>query len=392
MLFVNKKELPLMMRHHFLRLSGYIVLWLLSIAMCRPVVASSPPVLSGPASSAALQVVEFCADPKVGFDGNAAATVADYVLSLKQTRVYELPKAKDCTGAYHEFDVKVTLPRFIEYSYNPQIPPAVTRPSSLRYSTWTSPRDLSHKFPNSWEPVAPSAAPVVIHAMQRECDTPDLNSGVYHEYDLKRTLVLFNHKGRQVLFSISKQIDKSNVGKKGFILGDDTEWAYYYSGEPGTPKTGLGWVKSYIYDYFSVGVYAESDTTPGVVRAAVFQWLSAGWIGTNFVKTAHILRGLERFARDCKLVLESPRLPASNQIVSAYQRLSTMPAPELMKRYSALQQAVRSKAAKMGKVKQADVDEQVSYANIPREQIMEELMLEYLKTSIDNAPLVKEQF
>jgi len=101
---------------------------------------------------------------------------------------------------------------------------------------------------------------------------------------------------------------------------------------------------------------------------------------------------LERFARDCKLVLESPRLPASNQIVSAYQRLSTMPAPELMKRYSALQQAVRSKAAKMGKVKQADVDEQVSYANIPREQIMEELMLEYLKTSIDNAPLVKEQF
>ena len=75
--------------------------------------------------------------------------------------------------------------------------------------------------------------------MQRESDTPDLNTGVYHEYDLKRTLILLNHKGRQVLVSLSKQIDKSDVGKKGIILGNDNDWNYYYSGEPGFTRPAL---------------------------------------------------------------------------------------------------------------------------------------------------------
>ena len=88
----------------------------------------------------------------------------------------------------------------------------------------------------------------------------DLTTGVYHEYDLKRTLILLNQKGRQVLISVSKQIDESSIGKKGVILGNDSDWTYFYSNEPGTMKTGLGWAKSYIYDYFSVVVYAKRTT------------------------------------------------------------------------------------------------------------------------------------
>jgi hypothetical protein len=393
MLFGMKREFSSVKRHaYFLRILGCIVLGLLSIILYQPVVAYSLTDVSSPINDAAMRLVQFCIEPKVGLDERAVATLVDYVLSSKQNREYSLPKSQECTGAYHEFDTKITLPRFIEYSYSPLIPPVITRPSSVRYSPWTGLRDETQKSPNNWKPVPPVGAPVVVHAMQRESDTPDLNTGVYHEYDLKRTLILLNHKGRQALLSVSKQINKSDVGKKGFILGDDGDWTYYYSGEPGSPRTGLGWVKSYIYDYFSVGVYVESSTAPTMVRAGVFQWLSAGWSGINFVKSSHILRGLERFARDCRMVLESPRLPAPNQIVSVYQRLSNMPAGDLTKKYAALQQALRSSAIRMGKISKSEMDEQVSFANTPREQMVEELMLEYLKMTIGKPTLLEEQF
>ncbi|HME45314.1 MAG TPA: hypothetical protein VKF36_19630 [Syntrophorhabdales bacterium] len=380
-----------MKRHaNFQRISGYVVIGLVSTILYQPVVAASLTEVPSPVKEAAMQLVQFCIEPKVGFNEAAVAALVDYVLSSKQNREYSLPKSQECTGVYHEFDTRITFPRFIEYSYNPLIPPVITKPSSVRYAAWASPRDESQKLPTSWVPVPPAGVPVVIHAIQRESDTPDLNSGVYHEYDLKRTLILLNHKGRQVLFSVSKQIDKSDVGKKGYILGDDSDWTYYYSGEPGSPRTGLGWVKSYIYDYFSVCVYVESSTAPSMVRAAVFQWLSAGWSGINFVKESHILRGLERFARDCKVVLESPRLPAPNQMISVYQQFSNTSASDLTKKYAALQQALRSKAFAMGKISKSALDEPVSYANTPREQMVSELMLEYLKISIGKAPLIKE--
>jgi hypothetical protein len=391
MLFGMKQEFPgIRRRAYWWRMFGYIVLGLLSIVFYQPVVAFSLSDVPSPISDAAMQLVKFCGEPIVGLDEHAVATLADYVLSSKQDKDYSLPKSLDSTGAYREFDTKITFPQFIEYSYNPLIPPVITRPSSLRYSSWNSPRDESQKLPSSWKPVPPAGAPVFIHAMQRESDTPDLNTGVYHEYDLKRTLILLNHKGRQVLISVSKQINKSDVGKKGFILGEDSDWAYYYSAEPGSPRTGLGWVKSYIYDYFSVCVYVESSAAPTMVRAGVFQWLSAGWSGINFVKSNHILRGLERFARDCRTILESPRLPAPNQIASAYQRLSNMPAGDLTKKYAALQQALRSSAIRMGKISKSESDVQVSYANRPKEQMIEELMLEYLKTSIGKPPLIED--
>jgi hypothetical protein len=365
---------------YFRPVAGCLLLALLLILLHQPVAASSPTDDLSPVTAAAMKLVQFCIEPKNGLDEQAVATLVDHVLSSKQDREYALPTSLECTGAYYEFDTKIAFPRFIEYSYNPLIPAVITRPSSLRYSSWTAPRGETQTLPNSWKPAAPAGVPIVIQSMQHESDTPDLNSGVYHEYDLKRTLILLNHKGHQVMVSVSKQINTSNVGKKGIILGNDSDWNYYYSGQPGTPMTGLGWVKSYIYDYFSIGVYV--DTAPPMVRTGVFQWLRAGWTGINFVKPSHILGGLKRFARDSKLILESPRLPAPNQMISTYQLLSNMPAADLIKKYAALQQAQRSLAIQLGKISKSDGEEQLSFANTPKEQMAEELMLEYLKTTL----------
>jgi hypothetical protein len=369
-------------RIYFRPISCYVVLALLLILLHQPVTALSATAALSPINDAAMKLVQFCIEPKVGLDENAVATLVDYVLSSKQNRGFAFPKSMECAGAYYEFDTKISFPRLIEYSYNPLIPAVITRPSSVRYSLWTGPRSETQKLPNSWRPVPPAGVPVVLHGMQHDSDTPDLTTGIYHEYDLKRTLILVNHKGRQALISVSKQIGKSNVGKKGVILGDDNDWNYYYSGEPGSTRTGLGWVKSYIYDYFSVGVYVESSNTPTMVRVGVFQWLRAGWSGINFVKSIHILGGLERFARNCRMILESPRLPTPGQMLSVYQSLLNMPADDLIKKYAALQQAQRSSAIKIGKISKSEGEERVSFANTPRKQMVEELMLIYLKTTL----------
>jgi hypothetical protein len=42
------------------------------------------------------------------------------------------------------------------------------------------------------------------------------------------------------------------------------------------------------------------------VKCAVFQGLNAGRTGMNFIKHAHISKGLERFARDFREIVESP--------------------------------------------------------------------------------------
>ncbi|HAX18312.1 MAG TPA: hypothetical protein DCY00_06935 [Actinobacteria bacterium] len=367
---------------------GHFIVLLIFIMLHNPTAALSSVNNEDQIKEAAIKLVEFCVEPKTGLDENAVATLINHVLSPKQNKGHSLPKSMNSTGAYYEFDTKINFPLFIEYSYHPFIPPVITRPSSLRYSIWTSNKKDYKKLPVAWKYIPPGGKPLIINGIQDESDTPDLNTGVYHEYSLKRTLVLLNYKGKQVMVSISKQISKSNVGKKGIILNNDNGWNYYYSGEPGTTRAGLGWAKSYIYDFFSVGLYVESGTSSAMVRTGIFQWLRAGWSGINFVKSNHIIEGLKRFARDCKTSLESPLLPPPDRIISVYELLSNMPEDDLLKQYTILQQEQQSAAIKINKISQSDSDEKMSFANTSKEQMIQEFMLEYLKMIFGKPTLV----
>ncbi len=303
-----------------------------------------------------------------------------------------LASLTECTGAYYEFDAKVSFARFIDYSYSSFVPQSFTRPSSVRYSVWTNSSGDNQKLPGNWKTISPGGTPMIIHGLQHDSNTPDLNTGVYHEYDLKRTLILLNYKGRQVFLSISKQVNQSKVGKKGFILGKDNDWNYYYSGEPGTAKTGIGWAKTYIYDFFSIGVYVETGSAPMSLRVGHFNWLNAGWLGINFVKSMHILDGLKRFANNFKVVLESSQLPTQNEIISVYQRLLNMSVVDLNRKYAELQKASRQSAERIGKIGRSESDKIISFANVSREQMVEELMLEYLKMTLGKPTLLGKQY
>jgi hypothetical protein len=361
---------------------------LLTIFQHQPALALPLSDSSSPIPAAAMKLVQFCADPKVGLDTQAVATLVDYILGPKVSKEADLPKLQEAPGAYYEFDTRINFSSFLKYSYSSQIPLALTSPASLRYSLWTGLPGEAQKMPSSWKLVPPEGKPVIIRGLERDGITPDLTTGAYYEYNLKRTFILLNHKGRQVFISISKQIDKSDVGKKGVILGNDDDWNYYYSGVPGSTKTGLGWIKSYIYDFFSVGVYVESGASSSMVRSGVFQWIRAGWSGINFVQTAHIIKGMKRNAKNLKTILESPNLPAPNQIVSTYQRLSALPQNDLIEKYTALQQARQSLAVLSGKSEKNEVKKQDSYANTLKEQIIGELMLEYFKITLGKSSLL----
>lgn len=369
-------------RTHLRRIGISLALTLLFITAHLTAAALSSAESRKSINDAALHLVQFCNDPKVGLDERDIATLVDFVMSAKNERTHALPESRGCPGAYQEFDTKSNFRRFMQYSYNARIPSVVTRPSSLRYSLWLAPQGKARNLPGNWEPIPAAGAPVILHGLQHDSNTPDLTTGVYYEYDLKRTLIRVNYKGRQALVSVSKQIDKSNVGEKGLILGPDSDWNYYYSGEPGSAKAGLGWVKSYIYDYFSVNVYVETGTAPAMVRTGVFQWIRAGWSGINFVQPGHIIDGLKRFARNNRMIMESPRLPAPNKLITAYQGLLNMPAGDLIKKYAVLQEARRSSALQTGKIGTAKAGESFFFSKTSKDQMVEELMLEYLKAAL----------
>ncbi len=334
---------------------------------------------SGPVPAAAIKLIGFCEDPKGKLDEDAVNVLVNYVLENKSVKEVDLPKIREATGAYYEFDTRVSFVNFLKYSYNQQIPSALTSPSSIRYSTWNGLPGKSQKMPANWEALFPISKPVIIRGIQRDAITPDLTTGVYYEYELQRTFILFNHKGKKVLITISKQIDRSNVGKKGAIIGSDDDWNYYYSDEPGSLKKGLGWVKAYIYDLFSVSIYVETGASSSVVRSGVFQWVRAGWSGVNFVQSGHVIKGMKRYGRNFKEILESPALPPADHIAAAYQKFYALPNSDIRLHYTALQQAQRALAIQSGKVKETQIKKAKIADNVSKSQMIEELMVEYFK-------------
>jgi hypothetical protein len=88
------------------------------------------------------------------------------------------------------------------------------------------------------------------------------------------------------------------------------------------------------------------------------------------------------------MIMESPRLPDPNQMIAAYQGLLNMPAMDLANKYNLLQQARLSSALQAGKISAAKAGEPFSTARTSKEQMVEELMLEYLKKVLGKPTLL----
>jgi hypothetical protein len=151
--------------------------------------------------------------------------------------------------------------------------------------------------------------------------TPDTHSGAYYGYNLYQTLIVFKYKQRNVLITISRQADVSTVGKKGYVLGSDDDWDYFYSGQKGLTLPALGWVSSYMYASSAISIYDEIDPGSPRVRCAMFKWLRAGWSGINMVQRKHIYNGLKRFGGTFKQILEHPALPSVEVLAANFSNI-----------------------------------------------------------------------
>jgi len=311
--------------------------------------------------------------------------VLDFVLSADcTTSLYYADKKFDGTSAYYGFDVHQSLENIIQLAYNPNIPSYAVAPSSIRLSHWTEVGGQNQPLPDIWKLLPRLKQPVVVKGAEYVENTPDLFTGVYHGYHLNRTLCLFKYKDRNVLISLSKQRGTSDVGKKGLVLGSDENWDYFYSGQKGLTKTGLGWVRSYMYDSASIIVYSEIDGDTPRVRCGVFKWLNAGWAEINMVRKKHIHRGLERYGKTFKAIMEYPSLPKTTELVKNFSRIEQLSLEGLKDRiktyFRILEARYADDSVVLKKYFSDFLDDDRYLSQMTREEMQSILALEYMKS------------
>lgn len=266
------------------------------------------------------------------FSAERISALLKFVVKPKDKKVlYHAAEINGAASAYHEIDIEKGLAKILRLTYNQDIPSVITMPSTLRLSHWKKIDTPNDRLPKLWESLSDVASPLLITGIEHIVNSPDYSSGAYFEYDLYRTLIMMKHEGRSVLISLSKQKDISDVGKKGIVIGPDENWDYIYTGIPGVNKSGFGWVKSYMYDSYSVSFYSEVEPDGPTVRYGVFKWVSAGFAGFNLARSIHIYNGMVRFSSGFKQILEDPRIADTPAIVKAWETVENLPEHDLRK-------------------------------------------------------------
>ena len=202
-----------------------------------------------------------------------------------------LTALQDAPGAYQGFVLDMSMRRLLCYLYNPGIPQEVIKPFSIRSSEWTTPGTAEEQR-RLWTDPWPPAQALAISGEQSDRTTPDLSTGGCYAMTLRRLLVFL--PGEMAVLSVSVQPEPSDVGTKGYMVGDDGDGRYVYTGEEGLTRTGLGWVASRVQTNVSIGVYLQGE---GHVTCGIFQWMRAGWSGLSVVQESHVAASLERYRR-----------------------------------------------------------------------------------------------
>jgi len=329
------------------------------------------------------------ADPAktVTFDLEKVAGVLDFINKPgKDAALYYADNIADAPSAYYEFDIHQNLQKIVAYSFNPDIPYIATVPSSARLLYWLDSRKNRQSAPRIERYLDQLDSPVVIKGLQHMEITPDTHSGAYYAYNVHQTIVLFKYRQRNILVTVSKQVDVSAVGRKGYVLGTDDDWDYFYSGKPGLTIPALGWVKSYMYRSSGINIYDEVDPVDSKVRCAVFKWLRAGWAGINMVRRQHIYSGLKRFAKPMKEILEYPLLPSVASMTDNFSRIRGFSEDTLrskMKIYSGiLQNRYDGGGRHIGKLSAKLAKGKHHWARMSRDEMESVLIIEYMKLAV----------
>ncbi len=332
-------------------------------------------------------------DPEksVAFDPGLISKVMEFIKSPKDEHtLYFADDLLDMPSAYLEFDNQTNLRKISDYAFNPDVPGIATMPSSARLFQWLDQEGQRHEAPQVEQYLGDLDSPVVQKAQQYVEITPDTNSGAYYGYNLYQTLIVFKHRQHKVIVTVSRQTDVSSVGKKGYVLGTDEDWDYFYSGKKGLTLPALGWVSSYMYGSSAINVYYEIDGEASRVRCALFKWLRAGWSGINMVQRKHIYNGLKRFAGPFKQIMEYPALPPADSLAADFTRIRRFSDETLRSKMSIyadiLQRRYNGDSRKGKKWLGKLLADKSHWSAMSRDEMEAALVIEYMKAVIGKTP------
>ena len=325
-------------------------------------------------------------DPEknISFDPELVAGVMEFIAGPKEDhRLYFADDLLRMPSAYYEFDSLADINKVADYAFNPDIPDIATMPSSVRLFQWMDEKGQRRRAPRVQRYLDNLDTPVVEKSLQYVEITPDTHSGAYYGYNLYQTLVVFKYKQRKVIITISRQRDDSTVGRKGYVLGTDDDWDYFYSGEKGLTLPALGWVSSYMYASSAINIFYEIDPGSPRVRCAMFKWLRAGWSGINMVQRKHIYNGLKRFGGTFKQIIEYPALPPVNLLAADFSRIRNLSEDTLrskMNIYSTILKKRYNRDNQNGKKKIYNMlADQNHWSGLSRDEMESALVIEYMK-------------
>jgi hypothetical protein len=365
-----------------------LTFWLLAGAIgsawAQPLLGSSTKQPSEAVEQSLGYLMSMIRDKRVAFEPEKIQALLEFVsFQAEPGAEYELKRRDGLNGASLTLDLRTSLDRVLRYVYNPAIPTYIMYPTVVRRSAWLPGSDLLNSNLKLWRLADNLTAPVVLHGQEFEEITPDASSGGYYSYDLDRILILTPFQGRPTFISVSKQKGPSSVGKKGASIDGGKDWTFVYTKEEGLTTGGLSWMDTFMYDQFSVTVYAQLSASRPMTRYGVFSWLRAGWASINVIKPSHIYDGCLRAGNELKLLLESDSLPPPDELAEKVQKIKAMSDSEMLQRLTPLSKALAQMGAEHPVLRKSDFAEVVSkgrYAeNLSRDERTSLLIKEYLK-------------
>lgn len=318
----------------------------------------------------------------------AFAPVLDFALASNTPDAQkEMPRKREQGyGIFMREEIQVPMEKLVRYCYDPAIPPSVLFPNSIRRGHWLAGSDILTKGAKLWEVLGGLEEPVVMRGVEYEEITPDEFSGSYYGYNLDRLLIVMPYKGHRMFVSVSRQQDTSSVGKKGAIVGKDTNWDYVYTNEDGATARGIGWMDTYMYDSSTVTVFFDEGPGSRTTQYTVFKWLKAGWANLNVVKRSHIISGTRRFLDGFRRIIEDSNLPPAEDIAQQMRHFESAPEAELVASLQPFCRKVELVAAKDDVLSRSEFQKLIKDAgyadHLNKDELINDLMKQFIKSRL----------
>lgn len=302
----------------------------------------------------------------------------------KDTTLYPAMR-KQGSGIFYRETMHQSLQSLLPFLVNPNVPCEMIYPSSIRRHQWMPKSEIFSRYQEFLKTSYPPAHLLFMHGEEQEESTPELTSGCFYTYIQKRLLLMTGMAGRTALISVSSMPKESSVGRKGAIVGKDSNWQYVYTQVEGTSLLLLDWAETHLYGSATITLFIESAPNSQETEMYLFKWAKAGWSGMNVVLPSHIQTGVKRFLTAFKQVLENPQCPSSEDMIAWKKELSQKSEEELRPMLDDFSRSLEQKSTSEKTLQQECFQQVLANGGYATTLSKEEALIEIMKLRLRKA-------